>query len=88
MNAIHRLQDHSDILRHIFLQLRWHSLLIILSSDRCALLQAHVQPLLHHEPPAVRLPLLVRLLELEIVVHEEGRDELRPVEQFPSASPI
>jgi hypothetical protein len=37
-----------------------------------------MKALLHDEPPAVRLPFLLGLHELQIILHEESRDELRP----------
>ena len=43
--------------------------------------QAHMQTLLHHEPPAARLPFLLRIHEIEIVLHEQSRDKLRPAKK-------
>ena len=47
-----------------------------------------MKTLLHDEPPAIRLPFLLGLHELQVVLHEEGRDKLRPARQFSSMTQI
>lgn len=43
-----------------------------------------MKALLHDKPPAVRLPFLLGLYELQVVLHEESRDQLRPTRYFVS----
>ena len=50
-------------------------------SDLCHIpwTQSDIQALLQNEPPAVQRPLLLRLAELKVKMHEHCGDELRPV---------
>lgn len=41
--------------------------------------QSDCKTLLHHEPPALRRPVHLRIVQLKIEVKKQGWDKLRPI---------